>query len=75
MSFLNLKIIWGNTIHNDNTISKTLVTTYSSIEELKESWNKRVIGCGIKYTADIQSLSVLAQQYVSSDEYFKEESQ
>jgi len=75
MSFLNLNIIWGRTIHNDNTISKTLVTTYSSIEELKESWNKRVIGCGVKYTADIPSLSISTQQYVSVDEYFKEESQ
>ncbi len=75
MSFLNLNIIWGKTIHNDNTISKTLVTTYSSIEELKESWNNRVVGCGIKYTADIPSLSISAQQYVSADEYFKEESE
>lgn len=75
MSFLNLKIIWGTTIHNDNTISKTLVTTYSSIEELKESWSQRVLVGGIKYTADIQSLSVSAQQYVSADEYFKEATQ
>tara|TARA_R100001463_G_scaffold15626_16_gene40744 strand:+ start:2028 stop:2255 length:228 start_codon:yes stop_codon:yes gene_type:complete len=72
MSFLNLTIIWGTTIHNDNTISKTLVTTYSSIEELKKSWNKRIIGCGVKYTADVQSLSISAKQYVSADEYFKE---
>ena len=60
---------FGNTIHGDNTISKTTVYHFDNLFELKEYWqkNKTIEGTWI---AHLERLTIEQTQWATSEEYF-----
>lgn len=66
--YLNIKITWGDIIHNDNTIKRTMTSFFSTKESMREAWNER----DIRHTCylNTRDLSMSVTEFVSADEYF-----
>tara|TARA_Y100001938_G_scaffold131640_1_gene188964 strand:+ start:49 stop:267 length:219 start_codon:yes stop_codon:yes gene_type:complete len=68
MEYMNIKVKWGNLIHNDNTIKRTITTFFSSKEDMKEAWSKR--NNDSNCILNIISMSMTISEYVPAEEYF-----
>jgi hypothetical protein len=69
---MKIEINYGNTIHGDNTIAKYTTYNFNSMQELKDFWQTlvRVDGNVKRYSADLKALTIVFQEYVSSEDYF-----
>ena len=68
MEYMNMEVKWGNLIHNDNTIKRTITAFFSSKEEMKEAWSKRDINSNC--VLNLISMSMTINEYVPVEEYF-----
>jgi chemotaxis methyl-accepting protein methylase len=61
---------YGNTIHSDNTINKTITYHFNSLVELKEYWESLEKEEGV-YSAQLNDLTIEKSVWVESEEYFE----
>jgi hypothetical protein len=73
MDYLGIEIEWGNTIFDDNTIEKTIITRYEDLKSLEKAWAllQQSPTQGITRKARLLSLTIKTSQFVPSEEYFK----
>tara|TARA_R100000734_G_scaffold19016_1_gene17519 strand:+ start:682 stop:930 length:249 start_codon:yes stop_codon:yes gene_type:complete len=70
---MDTKIRYGNTIHSDNTINKTIQYSFDSLGALQLFWKERktIQETEGSWTANISELQICFSYYVDSEEYFK----
>ena len=72
-TMMETKIIYGNTIHSDNTINKIIRYSFDSLWLLELFWKdrKNIHETSGSWTASISELQIYFSYYVDSEEYFK----
>tara|TARA_R100001463_G_scaffold18104_1_gene45518 strand:- start:593 stop:853 length:261 start_codon:yes stop_codon:yes gene_type:complete len=72
-TMMEMKIRYGNTIHSDNTINKTIQYSFDSLWLLQLFWKDRktIQETSGSWTASISELQISFSYYVDSEEYFK----
>jgi len=70
---METKIIYGNTIHSDNTINKIIRYSFDSLWLLELFWKdrKNIHETSGSWTASTSELQIYFSYYVDSEEYFK----
>jgi len=70
---METKIIYGNTIHSDNTINKIIRYSFDSLWLLELFWKdrKNIQETSGSWTASTSELQIYFSYYVDSEEYFK----
>jgi hypothetical protein len=70
---MDTKIRYGNTIHSDNTINKTIQYSFDSLESFQTFWKDRktIQETSGSWSANISELHIHFTYYVDSEEYFK----
>lgn len=74
MEYLGIKITWGCTIYNDDTISKTVTTQYEDLKSVRQAWENLKDDSGngdVDRRVRLLSLSIETKKFVPSEEYFK----
>mgnify|MGYP001353142206 CR=1 FL=1 len=66
---MNVEVIYGNIIHNDGTIVKRTITTYETMQELRQGW-KESLQLNTIREANLKELTIELRQYVPAEEYF-----
>ena len=69
LKYMNVKITYGNIIHDDGTVLKRTTTTYETMDEFREAWNNLTTGEGYVREANIKELSIEQREYVPLAEY------
>ena len=65
---MNVKVMWGQTVHADDSIAKTTITTFDDEESFKIAWaNRERVGT---WTGNVVEFSMSQRVYVPIEEYF-----
>ena len=71
LTYMDIKITYGNIIHDDGTVLKRTIIKYETIEAFRQAWdNTSESENDFVREANIKELTIEMREYVSAEEYF-----
>tara|TARA_Y100001951_G_C11258331_1_gene250864 strand:+ start:629 stop:877 length:249 start_codon:yes stop_codon:yes gene_type:complete len=69
LTYMNMKVTYGNIIHDDGTIVKRTITKYETMQDLRQAWSESLRLATIR-EANLKELTIEIREYVPAEEYF-----
>ena len=69
LTYMNMKVTYGNIIHDDGTIVKRTITKYETIQDLRQAWSES-LRLATTREANLKELTIEIREYVPAEEYF-----
>ena len=69
ITHMNVEVIYGNIIHDDGTVVKRTITTYPTMNDLRQAWSESLRLATIR-EANLKELKIELREYVPAEEYF-----
>jgi len=71
LTYMDIKITYGNIIHADGTVLKRTTTQYETMEEFRQAWGETSeTDNDFVREANIKQLTIEVREYVPAEEYF-----
>ena len=71
LTYMDIKVTYGNIIHDDGTVMKRTITQYETMEAFRQAWDETSeTDNDFVREAHINELTIEMREYVSVEEYF-----